>query len=378
MAGERPHMIGSPGYSPALKYEIELAETISKGGEPGIPSRERTRTCFEIFDALIPQLGVFQHVFKMIRDEMYVSLFSDELTSTQPLQKDSAGPYLSRIPYFTIALKWINRRDEKVKILETQVEELKDKSLKDRLQREKADEESRRYKDRYETQQSSFLELQSEVETLRSRLTATEDDILEKDQKREEEQSKRESQICQLENKLSEVNDSVRKLAPFKKTHDALQMKFTEPRSSQGQKLQGTIMVSKKVQLQQSLRSALHVQKQLQTMENSLMDDYDTLLLDNKSGLADPEAIDVHMMVRSKQKSFKQSVEELSNELKLLDVHIQQLQSQLKAMNTLNDKEEPFLTLDNPAHPNNPLHAQEQMLNKYAAVVSVHCMYASM
>ena len=91
------------------------------------------------------------------------------------------------------------QRDEKVKILETQVEELKDKSSKDRLQREKADEESRRYKDRYETQQSSFLELQSEVETLRSRLRATEDGILEKDQKREEEQSKRESQICQLE-----------------------------------------------------------------------------------------------------------------------------------------------------------------------------------
>ena len=30
-----------------------------------------------------------------------------------------------------------------------------------------------------------------------------------------------------------------------------------------------------------------------------LFKDYDTLLLDNKSGLADPEAIDVHMMVCS-------------------------------------------------------------------------------
>ncbi len=101
----------------ALKYEIRLVESFSNSqGLVDVPEHGRTKTCFEIFDELIPQLGVFQHVMKMIRDELCLAVFSKELTSAVNREGDSsveekdAPVHLSRVPYFTIALKWLNRR----------------------------------------------------------------------------------------------------------------------------------------------------------------------------------------------------------------------------------------------------------------------------
>ena len=57
-------------------------------------------------------------------------------------------------------------------------------------------------------------------------------------------------------------------------------------------------------------------------------------------------------------------------QLSLLDTHIQQLQKQLQLVTGVNEREDPFLVLGNHTHPNNPLHPQEQVMNKYAVVVS--------
>lgn len=101
----------------ALKYEIRLVESLSSSrGLADVPEHGRTKTCFQIFDELIPQLGVFQHIMKMIRDELCLAMFSSELTSAVNKDGDSsveekgAPVYLSRVPYFTIAQKWLNRR----------------------------------------------------------------------------------------------------------------------------------------------------------------------------------------------------------------------------------------------------------------------------
>lgn len=101
----------------ALKYEIRLVESLSSSqGLVDVPEHGRTKTCFEIFDELIPQLGVFQHIMKMIRDELCLAVFSKEMTSAvskaggSSVEKKGAPVYLSRVPYFTIAQKWLNRR----------------------------------------------------------------------------------------------------------------------------------------------------------------------------------------------------------------------------------------------------------------------------
>lgn len=101
----------------ALKYEIRLVESLSSSqGLVDVPEHGRAKTCFEIFDELIPQLGVFQHVMKMIRDELCLAVFSKELTSAvnkddnSSVEEKGAPVHLTRVPYFTIAQKWLNRR----------------------------------------------------------------------------------------------------------------------------------------------------------------------------------------------------------------------------------------------------------------------------
>lgn len=101
----------------ALKYEIRLVESLSSSqGLLDVPEHGRAKTCFEIFDELIPQLGVFQHIMKMIRDELCLAVFSKELTSAvnkdgnSGVEEKDAPVHLTRVPYFTIAQKWLNRR----------------------------------------------------------------------------------------------------------------------------------------------------------------------------------------------------------------------------------------------------------------------------
>ena len=84
-----------------------MIESITQSGtDNDAPTVKRVKSCFEVLDDLLPSLGVFQHVMKMVRDEMYTAIFSKELTSGH---KES-GKYLSRVPYFTVALKWLNKR----------------------------------------------------------------------------------------------------------------------------------------------------------------------------------------------------------------------------------------------------------------------------
>ena len=61
----------------------------------------------------------------------------------------------------------------------------------------------------------------------------------------------------------------------------------------------------------------------------------------------------------------------ISIQLGLLKTHILQLQDHLEVLKGVNEKDDPLIAMGNPNHPNNPLHSQEQIMNKYAAVVSV-------
>ena len=106
-----PKQIGNPGKSPgmicdisknrinfivsALRYELMLKEVSAKCGSKEI-TPERISTCFEIFgqlvwtsvhvilastDELLPQLGVFQRIMKMIRDELFTAVYSSNFTA---------------------------------------------------------------------------------------------------------------------------------------------------------------------------------------------------------------------------------------------------------------------------------------------------------
>ena len=94
-----------------------LKEESAKSGSKGITT-ERIALCFEILgepslmyaimgymlhylDDLLPQLGVFQRLMKMIRDEMFAAVYSTDYTVGR--RGDSSGRKsspLQHIPHF--------------------------------------------------------------------------------------------------------------------------------------------------------------------------------------------------------------------------------------------------------------------------------------
>lgn len=78
-------------------YELQLKELFEKYTTS--PCRERIQECFQILEEIIPSLGPLGSVVAVIKDEMYRSVYSKDLTSKEK------EPFLERVPYF----KAINR-----------------------------------------------------------------------------------------------------------------------------------------------------------------------------------------------------------------------------------------------------------------------------
>jgi len=65
---------------------------------PNSPSRERIDVCMGLLEDIMPLLGSLTPIFKVINDEIYRSIYSKSLTSSE------RNPYIERITYFS-ALK---------------------------------------------------------------------------------------------------------------------------------------------------------------------------------------------------------------------------------------------------------------------------------
>ena len=97
-------------------------------------------TCFHVFDEVIPCIGVYKKVLKMLRDELYDAVYSDEYTTMPPRKSKSKTPYIQRIPFFVLVNRVFEERDKNADLLRANITELenklneKDKQLKERNQ----------------------------------------------------------------------------------------------------------------------------------------------------------------------------------------------------------------------------------------------------
>jgi chromosome segregation ATPase len=120
MAADGGGIIGTPGHSPALKYEIQLAELAKRRGM----TPERIDLCFSVFDEILPQLGIFQRIAKMLKNELYNAVYSNEYTTGIGSRRSSGAT--SRVPFFIVAKKIMLERDKVVNKLKVQIESLKE------------------------------------------------------------------------------------------------------------------------------------------------------------------------------------------------------------------------------------------------------------
>lgn len=95
--------------SQVLLYELELKEIFER--HPTSPCKERVQEIFRIFAEIIPLLGPSSSLLEVIKDELYRSVYSKDLTSKM------TEPFVERVPYFkSVARLEHQKHDESSKM----------------------------------------------------------------------------------------------------------------------------------------------------------------------------------------------------------------------------------------------------------------------
>ncbi|XP_065920739.1 uncharacterized protein [Dysidea avara] len=368
-----PQQIGNPGKSPALRYELMLKEESAKSGSKGITT-ERIALCFEILDDLLPQLGVFQRLMKMIRDEMFAAVYSTDYTVGR--RGDSSGRKsspLQHIPHFVATRHHLELHNEKVKQLE---------AVNDSLRQELS------------TSNNELSKCSSALETYREKLTDKEDELdtinrslqhknLDIDklcktinqQQRAQERLKQEAgfKMSSLQSSLQDLSQQAAELKRFKDVHDGLQAAFSKS-NDKPQNGKHSIATQRN-HLRHSLRSSKILYNQLLEIQNKSIDEYEQYMNSHIDELSDIDNLDAHVEIIRYQDQFKKSIGEVNEEphtqISLTQTHIDKLQQRLDQLDKLHSSGEGLQSaVSNSAHPANPLVPQEQILSKYAAMIS--------
>ncbi|KAJ8025509.1 hypothetical protein HOLleu_33087 [Holothuria leucospilota] len=355
------------GYSPATNFEVRLLET--KSVEP--PSTTRTLSVFEVFDEVLPQLGIFQKVLHLVRDELFESIFSKQYTSTKEdesrttsddtpgkpkREKKEESFNIQRIPYFKLIKDILDQRFEEAEHLNDEIRELK----------------------RVISEKNSHCQ---EIQTANSHLHTQKEDlekiIISKDESieaKEEEITKLEEELQILRDtsalekrrlefekrKLQERINSLEKenefLDQFKQGYDSLHEAFIfrpgEDKFILGQRRsRKPVLASKKNHLLTNIQAAKKLEQQLLQVQNQCMEEFDSFLENHKGVLQrmvmtdsfkdeygvvlegdNTEMRSIDMELNTAQDRFKHTIEALQGELDMIRQHHHYLQNQLEAV----------------------------------------------
>jgi len=100
-----------------VAYEISLTE-VSKSDNS---KDEKIHKVFEVLDELVPNLGVYSSIMKIVRKQLFDAVFSDEFTA------DCSGQgSLKRVSFYALHKSLQSKRDEKYEVLRN---ELKNKDI---------------------------------------------------------------------------------------------------------------------------------------------------------------------------------------------------------------------------------------------------------
>ena len=88
--------VSVPTKSYTVSHEVAILESTRSTERAGSITEEHLGVSFRIFDELLPQSGLLQRALKLLRDELFDAVYSDEYST------DDAGK-VTRVPYFVLA-----------------------------------------------------------------------------------------------------------------------------------------------------------------------------------------------------------------------------------------------------------------------------------
>lgn len=339
-------------------YEISLLETSHWSMEP---SKDRLQKSFKIFDEIIPTLGQYQRVMKLIRDNIYEAVFSREYTvavESDQLGTDSETGIekrasIERVPHFVILNNMIDERNKRAEDAEQKVEKLE-------VVIEELNVEIKQLNEQIDS-------LEVDIETQKKQIENLKADVINREQKNsrltKELQARQQDMITRtktLEYSLETVNgelalekNKVLELTRFKKCHDNVQDNFVDP-SAFSMNPQRAFS-AKEQKLRKDITEGKTLEKQLLKLKNTCIDEFDEYL--EKQTLEERENFRANRERGQKMRngisfeeqktedrqrreaSFTNMIANIEDELKQNELHLSILESELEKLNEI--KREP-------------------------------------
>ena len=390
-------------------YELALLEA---NHLRQIPTSSKLYKCFGIFDDVIPMLGQYKRVMKMIRDQVYEAVFSRQYTvdiqsetvapamdkDTTTLVKDSS---IERVPYFEILNKLVDERNSRAEIAEEQVRQLK--SIVEELS-----DEIGAFKKNISDLESVISEQQKQVKGLQSSLVAQEQENNQLDielRYQEEKLRKKEkdfkNSVESLGEQLLHESSKVNELNRFKKCHDKVQDDFRDPSMFSPTPQKGVFSV-KEQKLRKDIAEGTALEKQLLTLRDTCIDEYDDCLEEwnlkeneknasSEANIGQPENENLLQGNERKRRetAFVNMIGNIENELAQNLMHLTILKNDLDKVNEMKRQskysenllsgggnsidDSSLLELIKDTSINYTFVPQEPILNKYALVILYSC-----
>jgi len=408
--------------SPATRYEVLLVEDYSKQGL----CEEQMATCFHVFDEVIQCVGVYKIVLKMLRDKLYDAVYSNDYTTVPPKKTMSKTSYIQRIPYFVLVNRIFEERDKTADELRANITALENNLNEKGKQLDECNQSNRELKKSLKESSDKIYEMEIELENKSLEQRKLEASVQYEQLTQQATKDRYERRISGLKTELTQAKDRNNFLEKFKEGYDSLEAAFNDSVTID-KNPQKPVVLTRKAQIIQEIASAKLLEEQLLTMQNTVIEEFDSYLEETK---ATPNSNvdlksngsrsnlrvtpDDEYEARVKQEEhlhkikmrFKKSIDDVKNEFQLIEIQKSSLEDQLaqleeeanavekeaakktdrkkslfhidrekgnKPAESEDDGEMDFVKIMNSAHHQDPFIPHEKILSKYAAMIYYSC-----
>nr|XP_054766729.1 uncharacterized protein LOC129273690 [Lytechinus pictus] len=354
-------------YSPATSFEVRLNEVQQRSTK--CPSSERAMSIFEVFDEVLPQLGIFQKVLKMVRDEMFEAVYSHQYTGSQSQHTDynpatnivtargvENKVYIERIPYFSLVQRVYDSRHEEAEELKEEIKVLQKRLSDKTMQFNQAVTTIGVLREEISELQATVEEKEEMIIDRDETIASKDDEIITLKEDAFKEKTQLELEKHQLEEEVAKLKSEVEYLSHYKNGYDALEEAFIfrpgeDKFTHAPKKSRKSAIATRKNHLMTDYEAAKKIEKQLLLVRNQTIEEFDAFFESHVMELKDrvfkekpaedailPDHVydqeeliieKLDMELGSMQERFQQTIEALNNELDMIRLHKDYVETQL-------------------------------------------------
>ncbi|XP_069140268.1 uncharacterized protein [Argopecten irradians] len=328
------------GYSAVNKFELMCLENQAKDNGP---NEERTRLSFQVLDDLIPKLGVYTRIFAKVKDDLFASVYSENLTTN----KDGS---ITQIPYYTQVRRIYDEHDDKLDVVTEQLDIVKQRLFEKHKQLEESQQKGAALEEKIEELNQRLVMVDGMLTDKTSEIVRLEEELADELEKSSEMQARFEGDIEDLKESLDEAHGEIEYLSRYKKGYDDLYNAFLDqPEMDElPKKNHRPVISTRRANLMTNIEAAQRLEEQIMSVMNTAVEEFDKFLEEHKEELQKIEIRDdltnaefevqemdieqADQELEAMQERFRNTVGDISNELQLLKQHGTMLMEQLQTL----------------------------------------------